>query len=149
MDLDCVKKSYSRSESLWWPFKCVTAPKEFAHLVALLSAQLRPKLNIQVSVHCYQDIFDFLKAPIFWKILKWPWSHQKWTCVKMARICPKICLKHPAESPVNSSICEESSKFCHNDSQWAASFSFSFSVELWWISTNIRVIWNLSLILPT
>ena len=62
--------------------KCVTARKKLAYLIALSSAYLSPKLNIGDSSHRYRNIFDFLKTPIFWKILKRPWSRQKWTNVK-------------------------------------------------------------------
>ena len=34
-------------------------------------------------MHVCQENFDFLKAPIFGKILKWPWSHQKLTYFKI------------------------------------------------------------------
>ena len=73
--------------------KCVAARKKLAYLVVLSSAYLSPKLNMRDSVHRYRDIFDFLKTPIIWKILKRPWSRQKWISVKMAIIGPDICLK--------------------------------------------------------
>ena len=30
----------------------------------------------------YRENFDFLRPPIFWKVLKWPWNRQKLTYFK-------------------------------------------------------------------
>ena len=91
--LKCVKNWTLRFDGPWWLLKCIAAPSKIAHLVAPSSGHLRPSPNIQVPMHHYLDFFEFLKAPIFWKVLKWPWSCQNWQISKMAIIGPGICLK--------------------------------------------------------
>ena len=107
MSHECVKNWTLRFDGLVPLHKCVTAQKKLAYLVALSSVYLSPKLNMRDSAYCYQDIFDFLKTPIFWKMLKWPWSRQKWTNVQnghnrfwhmsKAVLCPNLTKKFQKE----------------------------------------------------
>ena len=105
--LECVKNQTLRFDGPERLLKYGTAPKKLAYLVALSSAYLIPKLNIGESVHRYRDIFDFLKSPNFWKVLKWPWSCQKLTNVKNGHnkswhmpqgvLCPNLTKKFQKE----------------------------------------------------
>ena len=68
-------------------------PQKLSHDVAYIFANLRLDPSIAVSAHCFQDIFDFLKVPLFGIILKLTWSCQKLTCFKIDQKGPKGILK--------------------------------------------------------